>query len=127
MLLIEVAPTNDRAAALRRLEPVARHAVGGASVEDMAEGAELLDVIEAGAVVGAVALDVTGNVATIKAAASRGRETAAELELIERAAEKAGAVMLGMFTRRGALVRALARRGYRIRSVELEKDLTHGR
>lgn len=126
MLLIEVAPTADRAAALRRLAPVERHAIDGASVEDMAEGCELLDVIEAGRPVGAVALSIDGDVATIKAAASRGTATAQELQHVEHIAQRAGAVMLGMFTRRGALVRALAERGYRIRCVELEKVLSHG-
>lgn len=126
MLRIEVAPTTDRAAALRRLAPVERHAIDGATATELADGCELLDVIEAGHPVGAVALSIDGGVATIKAAASRGTATAEELQHVEHIAQRAGAVMLGMFTRRGALVRALAARGYRIRCVEIEKVLTHG-
>lgn len=123
MLTIEVAPAADRSAALRRLAAVDRRTVDGSTAADIAEGCELLDVIEAGQPVGAVAIEVDGRVATLKAAATKGAATYEELALVERAAEQAGAVLLGMFTRRGALVRELAKRGYRIRCVELEKDL----
>lgn len=80
-------------------------------------------MIEAGQIVGAVAVSIDGNVATLKAAATTGAETYEALGALEVAAKDAGAVLLGMFTKRGALVAELVRRGYRIRSVELEKDL----
>lgn len=115
--------SSDGAASLTRLAAVDRRSVDGSTAAEIAEGCELLDVIEAGRVVGAVAVSIDGNVATLKAAATTGTETYEALGALEVAAKDAGAVLLGMFTRRGALVPLLVARGYRIRSVELEKDL----
>ena len=114
-----VIEAGARIAAGSRFGP---HCMIGGHV-DLAEGCELLDVIEAGRVVGAVAVSIDGNVATLKAAATTGTETYEALGALEVAAKDAGAVLLGMFTRRGALVPLLVARGYRIRSIELEKDL----
>ncbi|KQW76588.1 hypothetical protein [Methylibium sp. Root1272] len=118
-----VVRTIDGAASLARLAAVDRRSVDGSTAAEIAEGCELLDVIEAGRVVGAVAVSIDGNVATLKAAATTGTETYEALGALEAAAKDAGAVLLGMFTRRGALVPLLVERGYRIRSIELEKDL----
>lgn len=115
--------SSDGAASLTRLAAVDRRSVDGSTAAEIAEGCELLDVIEAGQIVGAVAVSIDGNVATLKAAATTGAETYEALGALEVAAKDAGAVLLGMFTKRGALVAELVRRGYRIRSVELEKDL----
>lgn len=115
--------SSDGAASLTRLAAVDRRSVDGSTAAEIAEGCELLDVIEAGQVVGAVAVSIDGNVATLKAAATTGTQTYEALGALEVAAKEAGAVLLGMFTRRGALVPLLVARGYRIRSIELEKDL----
>ena len=114
---------RDRAAAVERLRAVEPHAVDGATAEDMSAGCDLLDVVEGGEVVGAVAVEIVGDTAVITAAASDGAHTYAELAAIERQLRAMGVKRLRMFTKRPGLVRNLAREGYRLDSAELSKEL----
>lgn len=114
----------DRAAAVERLRKVERYAVDGATAEEMAEGCILLDVRdETGATVGAVAIDVVGDVATVTAAVREGFMTPAELAQVEDAARAAGARTLKFWTSRPALVRNMARAGFDLVSAEMEKAI----
>lgn len=115
---LEIRSTADRAACIERLRAVERRACEPCTAEEMAEGCELLDVVEGGEVVGAVAVELAGAHATIKAAAARGQHTYAELGMIERELRARGIRSVGMFTRRRALVDRLEGRGYRLVSVE---------
>jgi len=87
----------------------------------MAEGCTVLDLCEAGAVVGAAAVEIAGNVATIKAAVCWGALTYDHLTAIEQWAKGQGVRGVGMFTRRPGLVRALRVRGYGLVEAELFK------
>jgi hypothetical protein len=118
-----VRPAVDRAAAVAVLRAVEPHAIDDATAADMAEGCVLFDVMEHGRAVGAVAIEIAGQVATIKAAASYGHSTYDELALIERGLRNLGIKRVAMFTRRPGLVRRLVGTGYRLREAELEKDL----
>lgn len=118
-----VLPAADRAAALDRLAPAAAYAVGGETVEELAAGCALLDVIEGGQPVGAVAVQLVGDEARITAFASRGQATYHELALIEAALHRSGVRRVRMLTMRPALVRNLVREGYSLRRAELEKAL----
>lgn len=127
---LRVVNTTDPAAAIELLRAVEPHAVDGARAEEMAFGCALLDVIEEGQRVGAVAVEIEGERATITAAASRGVATWRELQMIEGQLKRMGIKRLGMFTKRPGLVRQLARRGYQpLRpwgtgfALELEKEL----
>lgn len=117
----------DRAEALRRLLPVERRAVDGATVDDWQDCA-LLDVIEDGAAVGAIAVELIGDRAFVPAAANTGRATWAHLRLLELMVQRAGMRAIGMRTRRRGLVRQLVRLGYSAVSEgggawELSKEL----
>lgn len=118
-----VRPALDPAGALQRLRAVEPHAVDGCTAEQMAAGCALLEVVEQGVCVGAVAVDITGDEATIKAAASDGVCTVAELLMIEAALKRCGVRRVGVFTRRAGLVRNLSRQGYTLKSAELIKEL----
>ena len=113
-----VLPAIDSAAALARLRAAERHAVDGSTAEEMAEGCALLDVIEDHRPVGAVALQVRGDVACITAAATRGRATYEALRQLERVLRTIGVRQLGLYTKRPGLVRSLARQGYAGRQVD---------
>lgn len=126
MLSITIRDTTDRAACLARLREVEPYATDGATVEDMAEGCALLDVIEDGRVVGAVAVEVRGEVATIKAASSEGLATYTELALIEAMLRRRGVRRIGLYTRRPGLVRKLLAQGYELAECHLTKGRGHG-
>ncbi len=120
---LTIASTGDRAAAYARLRAVERRAVDSATVAEMADDCIVLDVIEAGQVVGAVALDVQGTEATITAAANFGAKTWGALAMIEDGLKQRGVRRLRLFTRRRGLLAALMPKGYRIESCELSKEL----
>lgn len=112
--------------ARERLRAVEPFAVGGASADDMTAGCLLLDVIEAGRIVGAVALDIEGEGkhrrATVTAATREGEMQAIEWQQIEAWARALGARRLRLVTRRPALVRNMIRR-YGFAAAVLEKEL----
>ncbi len=120
---LTIAATTDRPAAYRRLQPVERRAVDGATVPDMADGCLVLDVIENGRIVGAVALDIQGTEATITAGANFGARTYEALRMIERGLIERGVKRLHMHTRRRGLLAALLPRGYSIAACHIIKDL----
>lgn len=120
---ITIAPAADRAAALRRLVPVERHAVGGATVIDMCEGAELLDVSEDGRIIGTMAVSIDGDRATITAACGHGRRAGLELQMLEHMLKARGVCTVGAFTRRPGLVVRLVGAGYELTSAELVKRI----
>lgn len=122
-MVVSVASTRDRAAAYLRLQPVQRRAVDAATVPEMADGCLVLDVIEDGATVGAVALDLQGDTATITAAANTGAHTWRALALIEAGLKQRGVRRLRLFTKRRGLIAALVPKGYRIAACELTKEL----
>lgn len=121
--MIAIRSAADVGAALTRLRPVERRATDGASVEDMAEGCALLDIIEDGRTVGAVALHVQGDTATIRAGACTGQHTYKHLALLERALKERGIRRVGIFTRRRGLLANLCAAGYVLREAELIKEL----
>lgn len=124
MLLIH--DTTDRAAAMRFLQRVEPHAVDGATAEQMAAGCHVLDVREHGRAVGAVAVAIDGKRATITAAAGEGECTYEELELLEASLKAHGVEVVGLSTRRPALIRRLAQGGYTITECKMQKAI-HGR
>lgn len=117
--------TDDPARALAVLRGVERFAVDGSSAEQLAEGCTLLDVVEGGRVVGAIALEVKGAFAFITAGAGTGEQTdAAEaIRQTEDMARCMGARRIALLTRRLGMVRNLVRDGYAIHQAELVKDL----
>lgn len=120
---IGIRDTVDRAAALARLATVERWAIDGATVPDMIDGAYVLDVLEDGLAVGAIALTINGDVATVTAAASTGRGTGAEIELLHDALRAQGLRQVRLFTRRPGAIRKTTAHGYRVQACELVKDL----
>lgn len=116
-------PQDQRAAAIEQLRPVERHATDAATADDMAQGCELWHIVEAQQVVGVVAVEVIGDRATVKAAASGGHNFAAELQAIEGALRRRGVRVMGMWTRRPGLVRKLMAQGYEIAQAEIVKGL----
>lgn len=124
-MLLAVRDAVDRRAAINRLRAVEDYATDGATVADMIDGCALLDVVEAGRVVGAVAVRIEGECATITAAASHGIAAYVELHMIEQLLAARGVRRVGVFTRRAGLVRRLMAQGYTINECELSKVI-HG-
>lgn len=123
MIAAAVKPAADPAAALANLRQVEPHAVSGESAQELANGCVLLDVLEGGQPVGAVAVQIEGEGAVITAFASHGQATYHELALIEAALKRSGVRRVAMLTRRPGLVRNLVREGYSLQRAELEKAL----
>lgn len=93
---------------LRRVEPFA-----DGTAEELADGCMLLDVVDGGRPVGAVAVEVLHPVATIKAAAVTSASVWAEhLPELETGLRLAGVQWVGAFTRRPGLVRRMTAQGY---------------
>lgn len=113
----------DRAAAIALLRAVEPHAVDGSTAEEMAHGCYLLDMIEHGQVIGALAIDIDEDTATIRAAAASSNAFVPQLALIEDALRAKGVRYVGVDTRRPGLVRRLIASGYRIDRCTLEKEL----
>ncbi|MCV2361654.1 hypothetical protein LNV08_22035 [Paucibacter sp. TC2R-5] len=90
---------------------------------DMTAGCLMLDILENGRAVGAVALDIVGNVATITATARDGELGPDELAQLETIARREGAHTLKFWTRRPALVRSMQRAGFELVSAEMEKAI----
>jgi hypothetical protein len=122
-MTVTVAATSDRAAAYARLQPVARRAVDGATVPEMADGCIVLDVIQNGRAVGSVALDVEGSEATITAGACWGDCTYHALRMIEAGLRERGVKRLHIHTKRRGLLAALGPGGYRLAAAHLIKEL----
>lgn len=127
---LQVRDATDRAACVELLRRVETFAIDGASAEQMAAGCALLELNEDGRRVGAVAIELHGERATITAASSHGLATWAELQMIEKLMQSHGVKRLGLFTQRRGLVRQLKRRGYRVVrpwgtgfALEMEKDI----
>jgi hypothetical protein len=118
-----IRPAACRASAVRLLRGVERYATDGATAEDMTAGCVLLDITDAGEVVGAVALDVVGSVATITATIRRGEIQPGELAEVERIAREHGARELRFLTRRPGLVRTMQAEGFTLACAELTKAL----
>jgi len=117
-----VRATVDREAALARLRAVEAHAVDGCTAERLAHGCALVDLLEDGQAVGAMAVDVTGDEAVITAAASTG-DPYEQLRQIEQALQRVGVKRVRLLTRRPGLVRQLGREGYSLASAEMTKEL----
>lgn len=119
---MRLVPAADAQATIELLRQAEPYSVDGAPIGDIVGGCELLDVMELGERVGAVAVEIDATEATIKAAVCHGSTYTAlgELELLLR---HRGVRSVGMFTRRLALVHNLTACGYRVKSFELEKDL----
>lgn len=122
-MTLTIASTTDRAAAYARLQRVERHAVDGATVPEMADGCTVLDVTHLGKIVGSVAIDITGDEATITAGACWGTCTYAALTMIEAGLKQRGVKRLHMHTRRRGLLAQMLPRGYRIAACHITKDL----
>lgn len=109
--LVSLRRAADPAAALHLLRQVEPY--GDGTAEEMAEGCILLDVLDAGRPVGAVAVELRPPVATIKAAAAASPRVWVEhLPELERGLRCAGVQWVGAFTRRAGLVRRMAAQGY---------------
>ena len=121
--MIQIEPTRDMVAALRRLEAVEIFAIGGATVAEMTAGCTVLDVSEHGQIVGTLALELVGDVARITAAASWGKHTAQELAMIESIAKGLGAKHLEFCTRRPGLIRRALSSGYQIIDATVSREL----
>lgn len=119
----QIVPAPDRQAALRVLAAVERFAVDGATAVEIAEGCELLDVLQDGRRVGVVALAVEGQAGTIKAAAGQTACLPGTVAAIEDFARARGARRLAFFTRRPGLLRRMLPGGYRLVEAEVEKEL----
>lgn len=105
-----VLPSLDQRATAERLRPVERRAVDGATVAEMTAGCALFDVWDGFRIVGAVALDLQGEVATVTAAARQGDTPPDEWPQIEAHARRLGAKRIRLLTRRPALVRRMIER-----------------
>ena len=123
---ITIRDTQNRRACVDSLRAVERFATDGGHVDDMTRGCSLLDVLEDGRIVGAVAVRIEGSQATIMAATGNGVATYAELACIERMLAARGVRRVGLFTKRPGLVRQLIGQGYGIAECELFKELPDG-
>lgn len=122
-MIIAITDTADRAACIARMASVERWGVDGATLPEMLAGATLLDVVEDGQPVGAIALVIEGDTATVTAAASRGQGTAAEIELLHDALRAKGVARVRLMTRRPGAIRRTIGHGYQVKACELIKDL----
>lgn len=122
-MLLEVRDTIDKAAAVAMLRAVEPHSVDGATVDEMTAGCLLLDVVEEGQVVGAVAVEIEGQGATITAAASHGEASFRALGLVEGLLKRAGVSRVGMVTKRFGLVHRLGNIGYSIEHCRMAKEI----
>lgn len=102
--------SSDMGATAERLRPVVRRAVDGATLAEMTAGCLLLDVLEEGRPVGALALDFVGDACTVTAAARQGVTPPDEWPQVEAIARQWGAKRIRMLTRRPALVRRMIER-----------------
>lgn len=121
--MIAIRSAADVGAALARLLAVERRSTDGSTVAEMVEGCAVLDLVEDGRTVGAVAVHVQGDTATIRAACCDGQHTYRHLALIEGALKARGVRRVGLFTRRRGLLDRLCAAGYRLREAELTKEL----
>lgn len=125
--MLMIRDTTDRSAALDYLRRAERHSVDNATAEEMADGCHLLDVIEHGRIVGALAVQIVGQRATITGAGGdQGECTYEELSMVEDALVRRGVTHLLLKTKRPGLVRQMARRGYGITECTMEKGLDRG-
>lgn len=120
---LDITLIEDRSSGVMRLRPVEAHATDGSTAAEMAEGCELFALHEEGRQVGAVAVRIEGDVATITAAASEGVRTYELLQELERRLKARGVRHLGMFTKRPGLLRRLVGQGYDVVQAELIKEL----
>lgn len=121
--MIAVQDARDPEAALRRLRGVEPYAVDGATAEQMAAGCMLLDVVEDGREVGAVAVEVRGRTASITAAWSEGEYTAVEYRLIEAGLRAMGVRRVELVTCRLGLIRNMQREGFGIAECRMTKEI----
>lgn len=109
--LVSLRRAADPAAALHLLRQVEPY--GDGTAEEMAAGCLLLDVLDGGEPVGAVAVELRPPVATIKAAAvASARVWVEHLPELEHGLRCAGVRYVGAFTRRAGLVRRMRAAGY---------------
>jgi hypothetical protein len=121
---MRIEASADRRETLRMLRHVEAFAVDGATVDEMTAGCELFDVLDAGQLVGAFALDFVGAEVTITAMYREGVAGREELAQVEAIARDRGARVARMVTRRPGLVRNLSTRyGYSLAVAELRKAL----
>lgn len=120
---VEIRDAPDRAEAIRRLAAVEPHATDGAEAAQIAAGASVLDIMEGGAVVGVVAVRISGAFATITGIASHGQFASLELRCLEAALRAKGVTHLAFYTRRPGLIRQMLREGFAVRDCEMEKAL----
>lgn len=120
---LDITLIEDRSSGVLRLRPVEAHATDGSTAAEMAEGCELFALHEEGRQVGAVAVRIEGDVATITAAASDGLMTYSHLAMLEDQLRARGVRHLGMYTKRPGLLRRLIGQGYGVVQAELIKEL----
>lgn len=123
MMLLEVRDSVDPEAAKAMLCAVEPHAVDGATVEDMTAGCTLLDILEGGAVVGAVAVEIEGEDATITAGTSKGEAAYQAMGLVENLLKRAGVKRVAFETRRIGLVDRMWNIGYEVQHCRMFKEI----
>lgn len=121
--MITISETTDRAGALRHLERAASRSTDHSTADDLAHGCLMLDIAKNGRTVGAVAVEIAGRCATIKAAASEGDFVNQEWPLIEYELRRLGIEHVAFFTKRPGLIRAMQGAGFSVRECEMEKVL----
>lgn len=123
-MLCQVVNARNPAETLERLRAVEPWAVDGATVAEMTAGCALLDVLEDGQPVGAVAVEIDGDTATITAAMFSGEFSVDEFAYIERMLRTEGVRRLVAYTKRPGVVRRLmSARGFRLEEARMTKDL----
>lgn len=120
---LEVRDAIDSTASVNLLKAAEPHAVDGSTAEEMADGCALLDLVEEGEIVGAMAVGIDGDHATIHACVSRGAAAFQSLSVTEELLRRAGLRSVGVVTRRTGLIRRLIKQGYRVTECHLAKEL----
>ena len=83
----------------------------------------MLEVLENGEIVGAVAVEVLGPDATITAAVSRGQASFGALVMIEDMLKRAGVRRVAVCTRRLGLIHRMSAMGYAVEACRMVKDI----
>lgn len=124
MIALTITASADQAATVERLAAVELYAVGGANVGEMTDGCTLLDVRQEGRIVGALAIDRQGDLATITACQFEGEYPVAAFAALESLLRQNGIKRIKAETTRPGMVRRLAGAcGYDLVRAELIKEI----
>lgn len=122
--MISIRDAVDQADALHHLQRAVRYAcTPGSTIDGAIRGAHVLDVVSDDAVVGAVAVRIEGECATVTAFASQGAFASEQWPVLREALSAKGVRHVGLYTKRPGMIRALLRAGFRVRNCELELEL----